>query len=104
MHAYLAGFLRDAGIREFGSLYARPQQMLFDDFETVRPVGDVFVSALREIGGYGINGGAGGTCVNAMLLDFLSAPRLQLLQQLRLHYDLSLPAIRMRYTEISTGS
>lgn len=80
-----------AGISNFHDLYSQLSQTpLFDDWETGKMTLDEFVAALQQAAGKEhlsreqiIN------AWNAMLLDF-PLRRLQLLQQLRLYYDLVL--------------
>lgn len=76
------------GITDFGELYSQLRQTpVFDDFETGRIGKDEFIDALKKH----CDMGEEDICAawNAMLLDF-PLRRLQLLQQLRLHYDLVL--------------
>jgi FMN phosphatase YigB (HAD superfamily) len=81
---------RDAGIADFASLYTQLQQSsLFDDFEMGKIARTDFVKSLQEIAGNGITAEQVEQAWNAMLLDF-PLRRLQLLEQLRLHYDLFL--------------
>jgi glucose-1-phosphatase len=82
---------REAGITNFGEIYSQLQQTtVFDDFETGKISRAQFIAALQQV--------AEGTAIteqqvldawNAMLLDF-PLRRLQILQQLRIHYDLIL--------------
>ncbi|MCD6063729.1 MAG: HAD-superfamily hydrolase, subfamily variant 3 [Flavipsychrobacter sp.] len=76
------------GMSNFGELYSQLRQTpVFDDFETGRIGKDEFIDTLKKH----CDMGEEDICVawNAMLLDF-PLRRLQLLQQLRLHYDLVL--------------
>ncbi|WP_276132447.1 HAD family hydrolase [Polluticoccus soli] len=76
------------GITDFGEIYSQLRQTpVFDDFETGRIGKDEFIDALKKH----CDMGEEDICAawNAMLLDF-PLRRLQLLQQLRLHYDLVL--------------
>jgi glucose-1-phosphatase len=76
------------GITDFGDLYSQLRQTpVFDDFETGRIGKDEFIDALKRH----CDMGEEDICAawNAMLLDF-PLRRLQVLQQLRLHYDLVL--------------
>lgn len=79
----------EAGIDNFPELYSQLQQTdLFDKWETGHIGREEFISALRKKGN-GITEEQILKAWNAMLLDF-PLRRLQLLQQLRLHYDLVL--------------
>jgi len=81
---------RAAGIENFGALYSRLRQTpLFDDLETGKTDRGSFVKALQDAAGRRISEEQVIAAWNAMLLDF-PLRRLQLLQQLRLHYDLFL--------------
>lgn len=89
-HALTEQAFRDAGIGNFPALYTQLQQAsLFDDFETGKADRASFIKALQEIAGNGITEAQVVQAWNAMLLDF-PLRRLQLLQQLRMHYDLFL--------------
>ncbi len=78
------------GIKNFGALYAQAQQSpLFDDLETGTITPETFFENLRTISGIPLTNQQITTAWNAMLLDF-PLRRLQLLQQLRLHFDLVL--------------
>lgn len=80
----------DAGITNFGELYAQlAQTPLFDDLETGKIGTDEFVEALQKVSSVAITREEVLSAWNAMLLDF-PVRRLQLLQQLRLYYDLVL--------------
>lgn len=80
----------DLGIKNFNELYSQARQTdIFDQFETGRMSGDEFCDALLAILGRDIPTGSIISAWNAMLLDF-PLRRLQLLEQLRLHYDLVL--------------
>lgn len=80
----------NAGITNFGELYAQlGQTALFDELETGKIGTDEFVAALQKIAGVALTRGQILQAWNAMLLDF-PLRRLQLLQQLRLYYDLVL--------------
>lgn len=80
----------DLGITDFPKLYSQLHQTgLFDDWETGRINGDEFLSGLQKAGGMNIAEQDIINAWNAMLLDF-PLRRLQILQQLRLHYDLIL--------------
>ena len=79
----------EAGISNFAELYSQLQQTdLFDKWETGHMGREEFIAALQQKGN-GITEAQILTAWNAMLLDF-PLRRLQLLQQLRLHYDLVL--------------
>lgn len=79
----------EAGISNFAELYSQLQQTdLFDKWETGHMGREEFISALQQKGN-GITEAQILNAWNAMLLDF-PLRRLQLLQQLRLHYDLVL--------------
>jgi HAD superfamily hydrolase (TIGR01509 family) len=78
------------GITDFPQLYSQLNQTnLFDDWETGKIDEDEFLSGLQKAAGVNIAGTDIINAWNAMLLDF-PIRRLQILQQLRLHYDLLL--------------
>jgi putative hydrolase of the HAD superfamily len=80
----------EAGITNFAELYSQLQQTdLFDKWETGQIDREEFLTALQEKSSAPITKEQVLTAWNAMLLDF-PIRRLQLLQQLRLHYDLLL--------------
>lgn len=80
----------DAGITNFGELYAQlGQTELFDHLEIGKIGTDEFVEALQNISSVPLTREQILHAWNAMLLDF-PVRRLQLLQQLRLYYDLVL--------------
>jgi glucose-1-phosphatase len=80
----------DAGITNFPALYSQLQQSdLFDKWETGAISREEFISALQHISAIPITEAQIITAWNAMLLDF-PVRRLQILQQLRLYYDLFL--------------
>lgn len=80
----------DSGIKDFNTLYSQAKQTdLFDKFETGHISEEEFISGLQEITGIGLPAEKIKYAWNAMLLDF-PLKRIQLLQQLRLHYDLVL--------------
>jgi len=80
----------DLGITNFKELFSQLRQnSLFDDLETGRIQRSQFVSAIQNISGVVLEEQQIINAWNAMLLDF-PVRRLQLLQQLRLHYDLFL--------------
>jgi glucose-1-phosphatase len=80
----------NAGIANFGALYSQLNQTaVFDDFETGKIGQAEFVQALQEVSGNKITEAQIIDAWNAMLLDF-PLRRLQILQQLRNHYDLLL--------------
>jgi putative hydrolase of the HAD superfamily len=79
-----------AGIANFGQIYSQLKQTtLFDDFEkgTIEPTH--FINALQAQSAAPISDAQIINAWNAMLLDF-PLRRLQILQQLRLHYNLFL--------------
>ncbi len=81
---------REAGIENFGSIYSQLQQTpVFDDFETGKTDQSDFIQAMQEASGYRVTPEQVITAWNAMLLDF-PLRRLQILQQLRIYYDLFL--------------
>lgn len=81
---------KDAGINNFGVLYSQlSQTAVFDDLETGKIGQAEFVKALQEVSGNKITEPQIIHAWNAMLLDF-PLRRLQILQQLRGHYDLLL--------------
>lgn len=81
---------RDIGIHNIGDMFSQMRQSsLFDDFETGRIPKADFIKALQEASATPVTGEDIIRAWNAMLLDF-PLRRLQLLQQLRLHYDLFL--------------
>lgn len=81
---------RDIGITNISDMFSQLRQSsLFDDFETGRIPRADFVKALQEASTVPVTGEDIVRAWNAMLLDF-PLRRLQLLQQLRLHYDLFL--------------
>lgn len=81
----------DLGITDFGALYSQLKQtLLFDDLETGRCTRDEFIEALQQAAPeHHLTEEEIIAAWNAMLLDF-PLRRLQLLQQLRNHYDLFL--------------
>ncbi|MES2704030.1 MAG: HAD family phosphatase [Bacteroidota bacterium] len=79
----------DAGIGNFGELYSQLQQSdLFDRWETGAMGREEFVAALQKVHP-AITTEQVWKAWNAMLLDF-PLRRLQILQQLRIYYDLFL--------------
>lgn len=80
----------DLGVKNFTELYSQfHTDTLFEDLETGRVSDEEFIARLRpHIPGH-VTDGQIITAWNAMLLDYPLA-RLQLLQQLRLHYNLYL--------------
>lgn len=79
-----------SGITNFGHLYSQLKQSpLFDDWEMGKISEQHFISSLQSIAPGILTEEQVITAWNAMLLDF-PLRRLQLLQQLRLHYDLFL--------------
>ncbi len=80
----------EAGIADFPALYSQLRQTdLFDKFETGGIGKAEFISELQKVGPAGITEAQVLAAWNAMLLDF-PVRRLQILQQLRLYYDLFL--------------
>jgi FMN phosphatase YigB (HAD superfamily) len=80
----------EAGITNFRDLYSQlAQSSLFDEWETGKIHREEFITALQKISGIGLSEEQVLKAWNAMLLDF-PLRRLQLLQQLRLHYDMVL--------------
>jgi glucose-1-phosphatase len=79
-----------AGIQNFPQLYSQLQQSsLFDRFEMGQITKEEFISALQGVATTPVTEAQILHAWNAMLLDF-PVRRLQLLQQLRLYYDLFL--------------
>ncbi len=80
----------DLGITDFPQLYSQLHQTnLFDDWETGKIDEEEFLSGLQKAAGINLAAADIITAWNTMLLDF-PIRRLQILQQLRLHYDLLL--------------
>ncbi len=80
----------ELGIADFGTLYSQLQQTeLFDQFETGQINPEAFVAALKTRLPSAITEQQIVNAWNAMLID-LPLRRLQILQQLQLHYDLFL--------------
>ncbi|MBS1585764.1 MAG: HAD family phosphatase [Bacteroidetes bacterium] len=80
----------ELGIRNFPELYSQAvQTSLFDDFETGKIDTPAFIAAMRQLAGIPLGEADIINAWNAMLLDF-PLRRLQLLQQLQLHYDMVL--------------
>ena len=78
------------GIQNFPQLYSQAQQTsLFDDFETGKIGSTAFIKSIQDLAGIPITADDIENAWNAMLLDF-PLRRLQILQQLQLHYDLVL--------------
>lgn len=78
------------GISDFGERYSQLQQTdLFDRFETGHYTQEVFIDGLRGFTGKEITEPQIIAAWNAMLLD-IPLRRLQILQQLQLHYDMFL--------------
>lgn len=81
---------RAAGIENFEEMYSKLHQTsLFNDFEMGIIDRHQFINALQEASSIPITAEQVVQCWDAMLLDF-PLRRLQLLQQLRLHYDIFL--------------
>lgn len=78
------------GIKNFPELYSQAVQIsLFDDFETGKIDSAAFLQSMRQLAGIPLADADITKAWNAMLLDF-PLRRLQLLQQLQLHYDMVL--------------
>lgn len=78
------------GIRDFPQLYSQLKQTpLFDDIETGKISGVEFIAQLQQVAGVPLTDEQVVNAWNAMLLNF-PLRRLQILQQLSLHYDLVL--------------
>jgi putative hydrolase of the HAD superfamily len=81
---------RELGIADFGERYSQMKQNnFFDDLETGRLSRADFIKGMQLASGTSLTEAEVITAWNAMLLDF-PLRRLQLLLQLRLHYDLFL--------------
>jgi epoxide hydrolase-like predicted phosphatase len=81
---------KEAGIPNFNAIYSQMKQdTLFDDFETGKIGAEQFLEGMKTAAGISITDDQVLLAWNAMLLDF-PLRRLQILQQLRLHYDLFL--------------
>jgi FMN phosphatase YigB (HAD superfamily) len=81
---------KKAGITDFDAMYSKLHQTtLFDDWETGRIGREEFIGALQASSSVPLTKEQIIKCWDAMLLDF-PLRRLQLLQQLRLHYDIFL--------------
>lgn len=80
----------ELGIKNFPELYSQAvQSSLFDDFETGKIDSAAFLQSMRQLAGIPLAEADIIKAWNAMLLDF-PLRRLQLLQQLQLHYDMVL--------------
>ena len=80
----------EAGITDFGALYSQLRQSdLFDKFEVGQMTSEEFISELRKASSREITDAQIVNAWNAMLIDY-PVRRLQILQQLRLYYDLFL--------------
>lgn len=80
----------DLGVKNFPDMYSQLRQTsLFDDFETGRVSEDEFVELLLNVAEINISKHDVVAAWNAMLLDFPTR-RLQILQQLRMYYDMVL--------------
>jgi FMN phosphatase YigB (HAD superfamily) len=80
----------DLGIADFGERYSQLQQTtLFNDLETGKIDRHVFIKALKDMAGKDLSDHQIVDAWNAMLLD-IPLRRLQILQQLQLHFDLFL--------------
>ncbi len=80
----------EAGITNFPALYSQMQQTdLFDRFEMGLIPADEFISGLQQVSNTAVTAPQIVHAWNAMILDY-PVRRLQILQQLRLYYDLFL--------------
>lgn len=78
------------GVTDFQQRYSQlAQSPLFDDFETGKIASTEFISEMKNMSGLQLSSEQITNAWNAMLLDF-PIRRLQILQQLRLYYDLLL--------------
>ncbi|MBS1782558.1 MAG: HAD family phosphatase [Bacteroidetes bacterium] len=78
------------GIKNFGEVFSQLKQTsLFDDLETGKITAATFFDELRILSGTNLSDDQITFAWNEMLLDF-PVRRLEILQQLRLHYDLVL--------------
>jgi len=81
---------KNCGIENFDQIYSQlKQEKFFDDLETGKITSGEFTQSIQQIAAHEISEEQIITAWNAMLLD-LPVKRLQLLQQLRNHYDLIL--------------
>lgn len=88
-HRTIAAF-EALGIEDFENKYSQAKQSsLFDDLETGRIGTEEFVAGIRQWCGNNLTREQVLHAWNSLILDF-PLRRLQLLQQLRLHYDLFL--------------
>ena len=80
----------ELGVANFPEMYSQLKQTsLFDDFEIGKISKDDFVERLQQQAGVDLTKDSITSAWNAMLLDFPTR-RLQILQQLRLYYDMVL--------------
>ena len=80
----------DLGIANFHELYSQAAQSnLFDKWEIGQMQRPEFIAAMQQLAGIPLSEQQVTNAWNAMLLDF-PVKRMQLLQQLRMHYDLIL--------------
>lgn len=80
----------DLGITDFAERYSQMQQTeIFDELETGKIDKQAFISAIRKMSGKDISDQQIIDAWDAMLLD-IPLRRLQILQQLQLHFDLFL--------------
>lgn len=78
------------GLTDFNNIYSQlKQETLFDDWEKGKIEKETFLAGIRAAAGIHLTNEQITKAWNAMLLDF-PLRRLQILQQLRLHYDLFL--------------
>lgn len=80
----------DLGVKDFNNIYTQlNQSKIFDEFETGKITEGEFIEALKSKCNNGVSNEQIIAAWNAMLLD-LPLRRLQILQQLRIHFDLIL--------------
>jgi FMN phosphatase YigB (HAD superfamily) len=80
----------DCGVTNFGELYSQmSQSAVFDNLETGKMERAAFIAAMQQASSIPLTEAQILNAWNAMLLDF-PVRRLQILQQLRLYYDLFL--------------
>lgn len=81
---------QELGLGDFSNIYSQlKQEKLFDDLETGKISKEDFTNRIQQIAARPLDAQSIIKAWNAMLLD-MPLKRLQLLQQLRLHYDLIL--------------
>ncbi len=80
----------DLGVTDFPERYSQLSQTpVFDDFETGKIGKEIFIAQMQVMAGVPLSAQQITDAWNAMLLDY-PLRRLQILQQLRLYYDLLL--------------